>query len=66
MDKLKILLSHWVDHNKEHGEEFRAWAEKAGGIGEAVVQRDMLDAAQYMDKSSESLLGALEQLSKGK
>ncbi len=27
--KLKILLSHWVEHNEEHAEEFTEWALKA-------------------------------------
>ena len=66
MEKLKILLDHWIEHNKEHGEEFREWAEKAGDLGEATVQEEMLGAAQYMDKASESLLKALEELNKAK
>ncbi len=66
MEKLKILLDHWIEHNKEHGEEFREWAEKARALGEAVVQQDMLDAAQHMNKASESLLKALEELGKGR
>ena len=66
MEKLKILLDHWIEHNKEHGEEFREWAEKASDLGEAVVHEDMLDAARYMDKASESLRKALEELNKAK
>ena len=66
MEKLKILLEHWIEHNKEHGEEFREWVEKARALGETVVQEDMLDAAQNMDKASESLLKALQELDKRK
>ena len=66
MEKLKILLDHWIEHNKEHGEEFREWAEKARALGEAAVHEDMLDAARYMDKASESLRKALEELNKAK
>ena len=66
MEKLRILLGHWIEHNKEHGEEFREWGEKARALGKAVVQQDMLDAAQYMDKASDSLVKALEELDKGK
>ena len=65
-DKLRILLNHWIEHNKEHGEEFREWAEKAQALGEATVREDMLGAAQYMDKASESLMKALEELNKDK
>ncbi len=28
IDKLRVLLPHWVIHNKEHGSEFATWAEK--------------------------------------
>lgn len=65
-EKLKILLNHWIEHNREHGGEFRDWAEKAMDLAEAAVQEDMLDAAQNMDKASESLLRALEELTRGK
>lgn len=64
VEKLKILLEHWIEHNREHGGEFREWADKAKDIGEAVVEKDMLDAAEYMDKASESLLKALGELKK--
>jgi nickel/cobalt exporter len=66
IEKLKILLNHWIEHNKQHGEEFREWAEKARALGEVAVQKEMLGAAQYMDKASESLLRALEELNKAK
>ena len=59
-DKLRILLSYWIEHNKEHSGEFREWAEKAVDFGGEAVHGDMLSAAQYMDKATESLLKALE------
>jgi len=54
-EKLKILLNHWIEHNKEHSQEFREWAEKAKGFGEAETCDDILEAAQDMDKASEAL-----------
>ena len=64
MDKLRILLSHWIEHNKEHSDEFKRWGDKARNMGKSLVQRDILDAAQYMEKSSESLKRALKELDK--
>lgn len=64
--KLETLLDYWIDHNKEHGEEFKAWAEKAKELGEFRTQGNLLDAAQYMHKSNEALLAALEELRRGK
>jgi hypothetical protein len=62
-EKLKILLGHWVEHNREHSEEFRKWAGKVADFGETIVHHNILEAVQQMDKANESLLRALEKLS---
>jgi len=62
--KLRILLKHWIEHNDEHAEEFREWAEKAKVFGEAEAYEEVRQAAQEMDKSSESLSRALKRLEK--
>lgn len=62
--RLETLLNHWVQHNKEHSQEFRSWAEGAKDFGEKV--RDaILAAAQQMDKANEYLLQALDSLKEG-
>jgi nickel/cobalt exporter len=60
--KLKTLLNYWVEHNKEHSQEFREWAGKAKVFGENQTYEEMLRAAQEMDKVSESLSRALRGL----
>ena len=60
--KLRILLDHWVEHNREHSQEFSQWAEKAMALGEARIGEDMLQAAQEMDKASEFLSQARSRL----
>ncbi|MBA7644653.1 hypothetical protein ES703_52397 [subsurface metagenome] len=60
--KLKTLLNYWIEHNKEHSQEFRQWASKAKVLGEAEAYEEMLQAAQEMDKASESLSRALSRL----
>ena len=60
--KLRTLLGYWLEHNKEHSQEFREWAGKAKGFGEAEAGKEMLQAALEMDKASESLLQALRRL----
>ncbi len=62
--KLRTLLNYWIEHNKEHGQEFREWADKVKGVGEAEVAEEMLQAVQEMDKASERLLQALKLLEK--
>jgi len=63
-EKLKKLLDYWIEHNKEHGEEFKEWAEKAEAFGEATVCEDLLEAAESTNKANEFLLKALGRLTK--
>ena len=60
--KLRTLLNYWIEHNDEHSQEFREWAEKAKELGEAEAYEQMLLAAQEMNKASESLSQALRRL----
>ena len=60
--KLRILLDHWVEHNREHSQEFSEWADRAKVLGEAEVGEEMLRAAQSMDESSGFLSQALKRL----
>jgi len=64
MEKLEILLKHWVEHNEEHAEEFGEWAEKAKALGNIAVHDDILSAVEKMRKANEYLLKALENLRK--
>ena len=60
--KLKVLLNYWIEHNREHSQEFNEWAEKAKELGEDEVGEAMLQAVQEMDKSSQLLVKALKKL----
>ena len=57
VDKLRVLIPHWIEHNEEHAGEFRRWAEEAGGAA-----GDILDAADSMSRVNQSLAVALEKL----
>jgi hypothetical protein len=63
--KLKKLLNYWVEHNQEHGEEFKEWAEKARQMGEAEVAGEILQAVGNMEKVSEILTKTLKRLEEG-
>ncbi len=56
-DKLRILIPHWVAHNREHENEFRDWATQTD-----LVSADILAAADAIVLANESLLSALEKL----
>ena len=46
--KLELLLPHWIEHNRSHGNEFSQWAETA--------RRDGLnDLAALLDEAAGSL-----------
>jgi hypothetical protein len=58
--KLKTLLSYWIEHNHEHGQEFREWADRVAGPGD--IAKDLRQAAEEMDKASRFLSQAREKL----
>ena len=60
--KVRILLGHWIEHNREHEEEFREWAGRMRELGETSAGNYMLEAAQEMEKAGELLSRALGRL----
>ncbi len=57
-DKLRIILPHWLDHNREHGLEFKRWADDLADAGES----DLADKLQQIFSMSEDIVVAMEQL----
>lgn len=62
IDKLRVLLKHWIDHNGGHVEEFAKWQtimveEKKEGTAASLEQ-----AMQQMNKVSDILQEALDEL----
>lgn len=37
MEKLKILIDHWMEHNHEHADTYLQWAQKAESLGNADI-----------------------------
>ncbi|MDH4320193.1 MAG: hypothetical protein OEV73_01710 [Desulfobulbaceae bacterium] len=57
VDKLRVLLPHWVEHNHSHKAEFVKWA--------AAARADGLDeVAALIEKAVAGLDGASDALSK--
>ena len=55
LEKLQVLLPHWIEHNQGHAEECRKWAATAG---EGDVQSSLNTAleatelvTQHLDKA---------------
>jgi len=60
--KLRILLSHWIEHNEEHAERFREWAEKAREMGLEEVAQRIEEAVKHIATCNEALSEALKVL----
>jgi aryl-alcohol dehydrogenase-like predicted oxidoreductase len=67
-DKIKILLQHWIDHNKEHAGEYSKWQESmvdegygelAGYIGAAVQEMGRVN--EFLEKALEEAGGSLKE-----
>jgi hypothetical protein len=63
--KLRTMLRYWLEHNKEHGQEFREWGDRIAKLGEIETATKLEQAAQEMDQASDSLSHALRSLGKG-
>lgn len=57
VEKLRILLPHWVEHNHNHEAEFRKWAEDARAEGQPRL-------AQWLDEATTSMAATDEFLRK--
>ncbi len=62
IEKLRVLLPHWIEHNNNHIAEFRKWeGEARKESGEEVAQ--LLDKAiSDMEVAGKSLSEALEKV----
>lgn len=60
--KLAVLLPHWAEHNSEHAEEFRQWAERAEQAGQPGVAQHVRIAAEALEQADMALSAALDAL----
>ncbi|HHW01499.1 MAG TPA: hypothetical protein GXX35_01555 [Thermoanaerobacterales bacterium] len=58
IETLRILLAHWIEHNKSHEENFRQWAHKSEKLGKAKVSEMISKAADSLNAASSFLLEA--------
>jgi len=57
LEKLKVLLPHWIEHNAEHNAELRSWAD-------SMQHGDQVDVAKRLSAAAASLENAGDHLSK--
>ncbi len=64
VDKLQVLLPHWIEHYGEHAREFRRWADGVGPAEEKILAvADLMNAANI--RLEDTLERVLEEARKG-
>jgi hypothetical protein len=59
VEKLQTLISHWLNHNEDHGSEYGKWAEvarQAGYVSTAEFIEEAVDLLAKADKAFEKAL----------
>jgi len=60
LEKLRILLPHWIEHNSGHGGEFGKWAELLQNAGEQEIAALLKEAEATLDEADAILRQVLE------
>lgn len=62
VEKLRVLLPHWIEHNQGHVAEFRKWSATARSEG-CQEPANLIDrAAEIMEEADRLLAEALHQV----
>jgi hypothetical protein len=62
IEKLRVLLPHWIEHNEEHEAEFREWAERLRQAGHEEAAQNIVAAADHLGEANSPLSEALKKL----
>ncbi len=59
LDKLRVMLPHWIEHNLGHGAEFSQWADKLTADTPEVAEllRRAVNSLQDAQSALEDALG---------
>ncbi len=60
IDKVRVILPHWITHNREHGAEFTRWADTLEKDGHAEVADALRKAVEAAEDVTAKLKKALE------
>jgi len=64
-EKLRVLLDYWIEHNREHEEEFLEWAGKVDPLSNDLAQQ-LREASTKMAAASAELMKAKQVLPENK
>jgi len=63
VEKLQMLISHWLNHNEDHGSEYGKWAEVARQAGYVSTAEFIEEAVELLAKADKAFEKALESVS---
>ena len=61
LEKLQFLLPHWIEHNAEHADELRSWADSMQHSGNVDATKMLSAAAASLQKAGEHLSKLLKE-----
>lgn len=61
VEKLRVMLQHWIEHNKGHVEEFAKWKSVMEEEEQAGIARQIAEAIAAMDDVNVRLESALKE-----
>lgn len=62
IEKLRVLLPHWLEHNASHADDYRAWIERLAAAGDPYAAERLAAAVEKLagvNRDLESLLAHL-------
>jgi hypothetical protein len=62
IEKLRVLLPHWIEHNNEHAGDYARWADVAAEAGHADAAEMIRSAIERAQEASADLARALAAL----
>lgn len=62
IEKLRVLLPHWLEHNASHADDYRGWIERARAAGADRVAEHLAAAVEKLEGVNRDLQDALKHL----
>jgi len=65
VEKLKLLLPHWIEHTEEHTNDYKKWLERLKGDVSEDIAKNFEKAIQLTEESNKYLKSTLDKMRKG-
>jgi hypothetical protein len=62
IEKLKKLIPHWMEHNDEHAETYKSWAEKMSSLKKKELSEILIRLYQESKKLRELFKEAMRMI----